>query len=379
INSIDTVRGLVDALDQMSFHVARYLLEQEEGEPLFGGLPLILYFADGYYPTTPILEFLIDENINREWYPQAFLQCVRHGDLPSVILFHRKGIDIHVKDQEGRNALWYARDPATAEWLILHGVDVSDPVTCEQLALNMTVLILFEKWGIPINLSRPQLNRSLKRAARLGNARMVAYLIEKGADVNSFERPPKGSYWYFHDEDLFDYDTPLILNAWQGYEACTQDMRQQVSPDVAKLLIRAGADVNQEDKDGNTALDHALGEAGCRCRLLAVPVGNRSDRDRGAHADPSAYPGQNHSSIAIELVKAGADVNRINKQGYSPLMLALENFYPEVIPVLLEYGADVNYRNKQGKTPLQIAYRHGLEEAARLLIEAGANPEIKHQ
>jgi len=55
-------------------------------------------------------------------------------------------------------------------------------------------------------------------------------------------------------------------------------------------------------------------------------------------------------------IKAGADVNARDKNGWTPLMYAAwKNQNPEVIKVLLEAGADVNARNKYGGTPLMYA------------------------
>jgi len=50
-----------------------------------------------------------------------------------------------------------------------------------------------------------------------------------------------------------------------------------------------------------------------------------------------------------ELVKNGADVNFINKLGYSPIAVASNT---EVATALLEAGADIHLQNDKGETPL---------------------------
>lgn len=42
------------------------------------------------------------------------------------------------------------------------------------------------------------------------------------------------------------------------------------------------------------------------------------------------------------LIKSGANVNAINKDGYSPLFVACENGYDNIVQFLLSAGADVN-------------------------------------
>ena len=69
--------------------------------------------------------------------------------------------------------------------------------------------------------------------------------------------------------------------------------------------------------------------------------------------------------------------------GDTPLTLASMNGEVETVRMLLEAGADVNKRNSEGKTPLFLAleaygsyperqYKHGMAKVAALLREAGA-------
>lgn len=76
------------------------------------------------------------------------------------------------------------------------------------------------------------------------------------------------------------------------------------------------------------------------------------------------------------LVQAGADVNRQDVTGATPLHLVCEcGANPKAISFLIKHGADVNIRNRGGLTPLQIALRPGFshsDEGVALLKQAGA-------
>jgi ankyrin repeat protein len=76
------------------------------------------------------------------------------------------------------------------------------------------------------------------------------------------------------------------------------------------------------------------------------------------------------------LLQAGADVNRRDRTGATPLHLACRcGAKPEAISFLVKHGADLNMRDGQGLTPLQIALRPGFghsEEGVALLRQAGA-------
>ena len=110
--------------------------------------------------------------------------------------------------------------------------------------------------------------------------------------------------------------------------------------DVAGLLIEQGADPDERDHFGNTALHLALD-----------------------------YPEM------IELLLAGgADVNAANAMGNTPLHLAVRD--RRAVETLLSAGARPDARNGLDKTPLHYAMRQGTSPynltIVEILIRAGA-------
>ena len=77
------------------------------------------------------------------------------------------------------------------------------------------------------------------------------------------------------------------------------------------------------------------------------------------------------------MLKKGADVNRANKYGATPLQAACLNGHVEVARLLLDKGAEVDRADEDGWTPLYAACLGGEVDAARLLLERGANGEIE--
>jgi ankyrin repeat protein len=86
---------------------------------------------------------------------------------------------------------------------------------------------------------------------------------------------------------------------------------------VLRLLIRAGANLNAQDHEGNAAL-HVTYEA----------------------------------DIARALIENGANVNLKNANGETPLM---KNFDTEVTKLLIAAGADATLRDHEGKTAFDHA------------------------
>ncbi len=75
---------------------------------------------------------------------------------------------------------------------------------------------------------------------------------------------------------------------------------------------------------------------------------------------------------ALEVLRArlaeGADPNRVDEQGNSPIHLAAMGRSPEVMSLLLELGADPMLKNAAGHTPLELCHHEGV----KTLLEAAS-------
>ena len=114
-----------------------------------------------------------------------------------------------------------------------------------------------------------------------------------------------------------------------------------------KELLKAGADVNMENKLCNTAL------------MVAARMG--------------------HVYCVRELIKAGADVNIRTENGTTPLIAASHSTNENMsISELLEAGAELNSADDNGDTPLMVAIKQGNESIVRLLLEKGSAVNAKN-
>jgi ankyrin repeat protein len=82
------------------------------------------------------------------------------------------------------------------------------------------------------------------------------------------------------------------------------------------------------------------------------------------------------------LVNKGEDVDQKNSasgeyEGFTPLMMAINNGHEEVVRYLLNSGADVNASGKLGRTPLHLAAFNGMLDLVQTLILQGANVNAK--
>ena len=86
----------------------------------------------------------------------------------------------------------------------------------------------------------------------------------------------------------------------------------------------------------------------------------------------ASYKG--HLDIVTYLVEeCQADVNKVDKENESPLALACSGQHFAVIDYLYKRGADVNVADNENCTPLYIASQEGRKEVMRLLIRYNAD------
>ena len=111
-----------------------------------------------------------------------------------------------------------------------------------------------------------------------------------------------------------------------------------------KLLIDAGADVNQCNNGGSSPIYGAA--------------------RRG------------HSEIVKLLIVAGANVHLCNNKGRPPILGAAISGHIECVNLLIEAGVDVNLCDDSGRSLIYRAAINGHIECVNLLIEAGADVNL---
>ena len=159
----------------------------------------------------------------------------------------------------------------------------------------------------------------LMRSARSGVPAVVAEILKYHPDINVHDRQGMTV--------LMNLDKDKILG---HYDPRPGECREE----VARLLVRAGADVNVRDHKGNTP-------------LMETPW---------------------NAAAARILIKNGADVNARNHDGWTPLTHASG---PEVVRLLLESGADPFARDQKGVSELENK-RHYSQQDASLIEDAQA-------
>ena len=166
-------------------------------------------------------------------------------------------------------------------------------------------------------------------------------LLAHGADVNA-----RIDHYDAGDND-YEGVTPLHLAA--------ADHRRV---DVVRVLLEHGANVGAEDKKGRTPLHDATDNKG-----IGWNIGLGRVEDCVSEK----------VEVVFMLLEQGANVGAEDNKGRTPLHVAAKYAKASVIRLLLEHGANIGAKDNKGQTPLHEAARYGMVEVARLLLAHGAN------
>eukprot|EP00944_MAST-04C_sp_MAST-4C-sp1_P012559 g12559.t1 len=213
-----------------------------------------------------------------------------------------------------------------------------------------------------------------------------AILFLSKYNINKFEKTDKESKLYYktildvileyHKTDPH-FETVRQLLEEKGAKTCFEVATGDVKHSVASILIEK----YKKDYPKGTPFVVAcqFGKLEDVKWLLAnnPEVVNHLGKDSEGAEFTGLWVG--HTDIVKLLLEQGADPNKKNKYGITPLHQAAREGHTEVCKLLLEKGADPNKAKNNGSTPLHWAAYDGHTEVAKLLLDKGADPNIANK
>ena len=331
------------------------------------------------------------------------IQAVRDNNIQSVRALLKRRADVNAPQGDGATALhWAAHVDSVpiAELLIRAGARVSAAndngftplhLACTNRSPQMVERLLAA--GASANAASLNGETVLMTCTRAGEPKAVKALLMRGADVNARERA--------HDQ------TPLMWAASQRHS------------DAVQLLIEAGADVRARSRTysqtvvseatqraGREELNYTVLRGGSTPLLFTARVGDIESAKlllaAGADVNDSLPDGTSalvlaaHSGaggVAALLLQKGADPNAFGS-GYTALHAAILKSDLDLVKALLAHGAKPDIRMTKG-TPLRrdttdfnlpatligsppylLAARFLEPAIMRALVAGGADPKI---
>ncbi len=267
---------------------------------------------------------------------------------------------------------------------------------------NLPALQYAIKKRIPLSVAdndgKSPLRLALENHHDVESARIAATLLLNGV------RPEGGPYSYFESATiarnptlrLEDGQTPLHLSSIQNHVGITEYLLEQraniTAQDIsgstplhesvrygnvenARLLLEAGARVNAQDNLGKSPI------------LLIMPKSRQADLyslllSYKANVNIKDMYGDSVLHVATmngadshtlnQLILAGADINERNKEGITPLALAVDHRRTAIIQFYIGAGADIHAEDNMGETPLTRSLKAGPDMSKKVLIPNNA-------
>lgn len=248
------------------------------------------------------------------------LAAARDGRVADIESLITTGVEKNATDEDGESALHRAvrhfQDNAV-RCLLARGCDITlrdrygtTPMLRAAMDGNLAAMLMLQDAGGSLTESDPD-GRTPLIWASIRNRKVLlphltAYLAQEA--LNASARSGR---------------TALMEAALRGGIA------------FVEMLLQSGADVDALDSEGSTALHWAL-------------------RKR-------------QSAAAMLLIGKTQRYNRLNRAGFTPLIIAVRNNMLECTGALLARGADICGTDNQGNTALFWALRKGHDEIALLL------------
>jgi len=299
----------------------------------------------------------------------TLLDAAESGDHAAAMrLLNAKGANVNATAADGSTAIMYA-------------------AANDDLDLVRALI----KAGANAKLKSQLGTSALTEASIIGSAPIVEALLKAGADPN------------FKNQDG---ETPLMAAARSG------------KVDAAKALLAAGADINaKESWGGQSAImwaaaqgqadmvkflaskDASLNEHGkvnqWERKIIQEP--RPKDMNKGGFT-PLLYAAREGCAACVQnLLTAGADPDSEDPDRETPLLLALENLHFDTAAVLIKGGADLDKWDLFGRSPVYMAAdvstlpmkgngavavipstdRLTALDVGRMMLEKGANPNIQ--
>jgi uncharacterized protein len=335
------------------------------------------------------------------------LDAVKRRDAATVNTLLRQKANPDARQADGSTALHWAahrNDVEVASALIRGGakVDVANDLGVTPLLLacengsNELVTMLLAKGANP-NAATMAGESPLMAAARSGALTAVGALLKRGADPNATEPTRKQTALMWAVAAQQPEVVRVLLEAGAQVSARTVSNRQLVYTGFRYIT-------SPPSESSNTVAEVDLG--GFSPILFAAQQGNvevaRLLLDAGANKNDQSFLGQtaliiaahsSHTDLVRLLLERGADPNG-GDAGFSALHAAVLRGNVDIVNLLLAAKADVNARvihgepvrkygqeyaitaSWKGATPLWLAARFGEPAIIRALMKAGADIKI---
>ena len=344
---------------------------------------------DLHYLRSCVLAGANPNSMSGYYTPLAY--AVIHSQASAVQLLLSMGADVNLRTDDGESALLLAvqrGEPAMVDILLRAGAATHDLSFKESPTINLIKLAtdtgytciaeMLWKAGAPepaADQMRADSNFDMVAAAKRNRIDILTELMRKKGDISMIQDEMYSAFLFAcrhkkSEAAIFLINANLDLHAERSYPPLCWAIGAGLT-NVVQVLLDKGADKDQVDCAGRTALSYVLYLTGSNAWTTT---------------DKFAW-------MAEELIPTGINVNAVDKEGYTVLGMACSYGLTRIVKALLEAGADISIQSREdhqerlnvrarddaqsenGKRylPLELAAKAGHEEIVQLLLAKGAD------
>jgi ankyrin repeat protein len=297
--------------------------------------------------------------------PQILVKDCEHlGYLLTKL--QNEGFKFHLRDDHGQTPL----HPVTRHWMdkpALEGIAkslLSSEITLPASRDNLGRTILGQMTDVGLEIT--EIDRLRERAA--------VQIVVHSDNTRVYGNESKISPPQFNETE-----NQCVPN----YGPCTfiqtvEDLQiNEYHSDLLRTIVRAGSLPQYEDTEGRNGL-HCLAELSPNLLILCgLPLITTDEDTETTSTQREAY--------LSNLLKAGIDPDNCDKGGTTPFMAFIthtrnnedDNTTLRILSRLCEAGVNINRRDRNGQTPLHLAVKLGKAAVTRFLLRSGANIHVR--
>ncbi|XP_045483729.1 poly [ADP-ribose] polymerase tankyrase [Harmonia axyridis] len=352
-----------------------------------------------------LLEAGANPNTRDNWNYTPLHEAAIKGKVDVCLALLQHGADIDIRNAEVKTPLEVA-DISTRP--VLTGEYRKDELLeAARAGAEDRLLALLNPLNVNCHASDGRRSTPLHLAAGYNRTRVVQLLLQHGADVHAKDKgglvPLHNACSYGHfevTEMLIKHGANVNANDLWAFTPL-HEAASKSRVEVCSLLLSEGADPTQLNCHSKSAIDvaptrelqerlayeykgHSLLEA-CRQADVAkvkkyltpetILFKHPYTGDTPVHAVVSSlYP--KRKQVLELLIRKGAQLNEKNKDFLTPLHIAADNSYYELIDLILRNGGKVNALDRSGQTALHRCAKDGNVQVCRILLSYNVDTTV---
>lgn len=263
-------------------------------------------------------------------------------------------------------------------------LEISSYLNCIDLFALCTTgysnaIALDYNWKAQINQYFPGTGHEIIVANRANYRGLFSHLANAG--YGKFSQLQKKMYVSIINDDLSNFhklNASFTLGSAALTELIIYGLRRNIATGVFRELILYFNQKYGLELDQVSFLHYAASANSIKSVEMLLALGLT---DRGAEESSPLFIAaqQGYLEIVKLLVANGADIEYSFKGGFTPLYVAAQKGHIDVVQCLHEKGANINHKCHEGSTPLYVAMQEGQLKIVDYLLTSGAIHERSHR